>query len=86
MSASFAEECGCLAEEALIVIARHAEVDIVIPGHYILEEVRAYGRATLYEVVDMCFVAYADNLAEDIHEFSVQMTQYVAIVLHRYML
>ena len=63
---ALAEECGCLAEEALVVLARHAEVNIIIPGHYILEEVRAYGRATLNEVGYARLVAHAHHLAKNI--------------------
>ena len=85
---------GCLEEEAvtefllrhlgetLIVVPHHAHIDVVVPGQYLLPEVRADGRSARHEVADAMLPADAVHLSKRLIERSLQPLKLLLTVLH----
>ena len=68
---------GGFAQEALVVVPRHADVDVVVPGQDGLLEEGADGGAALDEVRDAEHVAHADDFRKNLIKRLVEAVELV---------
>ena len=79
----FAQECGALGDETLVVLAEHTEVGIIIPGEYVLPKVYPDGCATNAEKLNAEQTAHSVNLFDNLKESLVESVEYFGCVFHR---
>ena len=78
----FAKLCRGYLEEAVVVLAGHTHIYIVVPRHNALVVEGANGTTALDKVGDIMFFAHAVNLCQNLVEKRVELFKIVVVILH----